>query len=133
MIEESLALANVLKMNESELPRLAKLFDLAGNERAQISQLAERHKLRVVAYTRGGHGSLLFAQGRWSDHPGVAVKVADTVGAGDSFTAAMALGLLAGWDLNEINKRANEVAAYVASCPGGTPPLPDHLRKLFTS
>src|SRR5207247_5060561 len=63
LIEESLALSNVVKMNESELPRLAAMFDLTGDERRQMSQLAERHKLRVVAYTRGAHGSLLFAQG----------------------------------------------------------------------
>lgn len=131
VIEESLALANVLKVNETELPQLAAMFGLHGDEGAQIVQLAERHPLRVVAYTRGDRGSLLFADGRWSDHPGVPAKVADTVGAGDAFTAAMTLGLLAGWDLDDVNQRANDVAAYVASCPGATPELPGHLRALF--
>ncbi|MBI3414205.1 MAG: carbohydrate kinase [Verrucomicrobia bacterium] len=131
IIEDSLALADVLKVNESELPRLAEMFGLTDGERAQITQLIERFELRCVAYTRGGRGSLLFADGRWSDHPGVRVNVVDTVGAGDSFTAAMTLGFLAGWTLDEINQRANEVAAYVASCAGGTPALPDTLRALF--
>jgi fructokinase len=128
VIEESLAAGNVLKLNESELPRLAEMFGLNGGERSQISQLAERFRLRAVAYTRGGRGSLLFAEGRWSDHAGVPTKVVDTVGAGDAFTAAMTLGLLAGWDLDYINERANEVAAYVASCAGATPELPERLR-----
>jgi fructokinase len=59
------------------------------------------------------------------------VKVVDTVGAGDSFTAAVALGMLAGWPIDEINRRANEVAAFVCSQPGGTPKLPEQLRASF--
>jgi fructokinase len=128
VIEKSLALANVLKVNDTELPRLAEMLGVTGDERSQISQLASRHKLRVVAYTRGERGSLLFVEGLWSDHPGVRTKVVDTVGAGDAFTAAMALGLLGGWDVDAINQRANEVAAHVASCAGATPDLPEHLR-----
>lgn len=131
LIEESLALANILKVNETELPRLAEMFDLSGDERTQISQLAERQGLDLIAYTRGEHGSLLLAGGRWSDHPGLPAKLADTVGAGDAFTAAMTLGFLAGWDLDEINHRSNEVASYVASCTGATPELPEHLRARF--
>ena len=61
----------------------------------------------------------------------MATTVADTVGAGDSFTAALALGMLAGWSLDEINRRAVEVAAYVCSQPGGTPELPQRLRAPF--
>ena len=128
IIEESLRLANVLKVNDTELPRLAEMFSLTGGERAQIAQLAARNKLSVVAYTRGERGSLLFVEGQWSDHPGVRAKVVDTVGAGDAFTAAMALGLLGGWDVDAIHQRASEVAAYVASFAGATPDLPDHLR-----
>jgi fructokinase len=131
LIAESLALANVLKVNDTELPRLAEMFRLTGDVRSQISQLVGRHPLRGVALTRGGRGSLLFADGRWSDHPGTPTKVVDTVGAGDSFTAAMTLGLLAGWDLDQVNARANEIAAYVCSFPGATPPLPVHLREPF--
>jgi fructokinase len=59
------------------------------------------------------------------------VKVADTVGAGDSFTAALALGLLARWPLDEVHGRASDVAAYVCSQVGGTPELPEQLRAPF--
>lgn len=131
LINESLAFANVLKLNETELPHLAGIFDLSGDERSQILQLAKRNLLRVVAYTRGGRGSLLFSEGRWSEHPGFPTKIADTVGAGDSFTATLALGVLAGWPLDEIHRRASEVAAYVCSQPGGMPELPERLRAPF--
>lgn len=133
VIENSLALASVLKVNDAELPRLAEMFSLTGDARAQIQQLAERHSLRAVAYTRGSSGSLLFADGRWSDHPGVATAIVDTIGAGDSFTAAMTLGLLAGWELDRINDHANRVAAFVCSSAGATPILPASLRSLFAS
>ncbi len=133
LIEQSLALANVLKVNETELPKLAEMFQLYGDEQGQIDELTRRFKLRVVAYTRGGRGSLLHSEGRWSDLPGLAIRVVDTVGAGDSFTAAMTLGLLAGWDLDEIHHRAREVAAYVCSQAGATPELPEALREPFSS
>ena len=131
LINESLAFANVLKVNETELPHLAAMFDLTGDERSKIRQLAERNLLRAVACTRGKRGSLLYSEGRWADHPGIPANVVDTVGAGDSFTAAMTLGLLAGWPLDRINAFANEVAAFVCSQPGATPPLPAQLRQLF--
>jgi len=131
VIDDSLRLANVLKVNDTELPRLAELFQLTGNPRDQIAALATRYSLRLVAYTRGAAGSLLYADGQWSDHPGVSTQVVDTVGAGDSFTAAMTLGLLAGWGLDHVNEQANRVAAYVCSCAGGTPPLPAELRAAF--
>jgi fructokinase len=131
IIEESLALANILKVNETELERLAEMFGLPGDEHGRIAELARCFQLRLVAYTRGERGSLLHSEGRWSEQPGVPVKVVDTVGAGDSFTAAVALGSLAGWPIDEINRRANEVAAFVCSQPGGTPELPEQLRAPF--
>jgi fructokinase len=131
LIEESLALANGLKVNDEELPRLADMLGLKGDIRSQISELATRFALRLVAYTRGGSGSLLHSDGNWSDHPGIAAKVVDAVGAGDSFTAAMMLGMLAGWSLDRINEQANRVAAYVCSQAGATPPIPPSLREVF--
>jgi fructokinase len=124
VIAESLGLASVLKLNDDELPVLAKLFHLGGNSRDQIVALAERFELRLVALTRGCRGSLLFADGAWSEHAGLPTKVCDTVGAGDSFTAALTLGFLRGCSLDEINARANEVAAFVCSQAGAMPPLP---------
>jgi fructokinase len=143
VVEESLRLANVLKLNEDELPPLAAMFDLAGSTantrpgvsapRREIELLAQRFDLRVVAFTRGANGSLLYQDGRWSDFPSHPVKVVDTVGAGDSFTAAMVLGLLHKMDLDETNEIANEVARYVCSQAGATPALPAEFAKKFAT
>ncbi len=131
VIDASLALANILKLNDTELPVLAKMFALAGDVPAQLAELARRFDLRAIALTRGGGGSLLLADGELAEHPGIAAKVSDTIGAGDAFTAALALGLLKKWPLAEINQRANEVAAFVCTQPGATPKLPNELRQHF--
>jgi fructokinase len=125
IIEASLRLANVVKCNDAELPVLAQLLGLDGSVRRQIEGLARRHAQRVVCLTRGAQGSLLYAGGQWADDPSQPVVVKDTVGAGDAFTAALAVGLLAGKPLDAINRRANQVARYVCSCEGATPPLPE--------
>jgi fructokinase len=128
VIADSLELADVLKLNDQELPELAAMFGLPPGVREAIEELASRFGLSVVALTRGAGGSLLKADGRWSDHPGKPAEVCDTIGAGDAFTAALTVGLLAGRPLEEINRHANEVAAFVCSRPGGTPALPEALR-----
>jgi len=127
IIEQSLALANVLKLNHEELPVLAGMFSLSGPARAQLQELALRFELRLIALTHGAAGSLLLSEGHWSEQPGIPARVVDTVGAGDSFTAALAAGLLNGIPLDELNLLANQLASYVCSCPGATPPLPAHL------
>jgi fructokinase len=124
IIESSLALSDALKLNETELPVLAAMFNLTGDARAQLAALAKQFDLRAVAFTRGANGSLLRADGAWSEHSGLRVKVVDAVGAGDAFTAAWTLGLLAGQPLDEINQRANEIAAYVCTQHGATPVYP---------
>ena len=63
--------------------------------------------------------------------PGLSVVVKDTVGAGDAFTAALVLGRLRNDPLDRINRRACEVAAYVCSQAGATPPLPEELKRQF--
>ena len=131
VIAESLSLANVLKLNEEELPQLATLFALGFTEtRSAMMALAQRFGLALVALTRGGEGSLLMtSDGVWADCPGGdPMTVADTIGAGDAFTAALTVGLLAGRPLEAINTHANAVAAFVCSQPGATPMLPETLR-----
>jgi fructokinase len=127
-IESSLRLADALKLNEAELPVLAAMFGLPDGTRAAIGALADRFGLVLVALTRGPEGSLLLADGAWSDHPGMPVEVCDTVGAGDAFTAALVVGRLAGLPLEAIHRHAGAVAAFVCTRPGGTPDLPDALK-----
>jgi fructokinase len=126
-IESSLCLANALKLNDQELPILAAMFGLPTGEREGMLALVRRFGLQLIALTRGAAGSMLHADGAWADHPGLPTKVVDTVGAGDAFTAVLTIGRLAGWPLAEINRRANEVAAFVCSQPGATPELPPGL------
>jgi fructokinase len=138
VIEQSLQRANVLKLNDDELPTLATMFNLTGSAEDHIERLAQMFGLRLVALTRGANGSLLYQKvndnndARWSDCPSRPVKVVDTVGAGDSFTAALVLGLLRKMDLDEINAIANEVARYVCSQPGATPALPTEFARRFS-
>jgi len=128
VIADSLTLANALKLNDQELPELTAMFGLSASVRESMAELAGRFGLVLVALTRGARGGLLLADGFWSDHPGRPVAVSDTIGAGDAFTAALVVGHLAGRPLDEINRHANEVAAFVCSQPGGTPTLPDALK-----
>jgi fructokinase len=136
-IEESLQLANVLKLNDDELPTVGEMFSLTGSIECQIERVAQMFSLRLVALTRGANGSLLYQNDkdevRWSDCLSRPVKVVDTVGAGDSFTAALVLGLLRRMDLDEINNIANEVARYVCSQAGATPSLPLELARRFST
>ncbi|MDG3004448.1 carbohydrate kinase family protein [Paludisphaera mucosa] len=131
VVARSLEMASVFKLNDQELVVLADMFGVAGPAEAVVESLADRFGLACVAVTRGIAGSLLFAEGRWSDHPGLEVEVVDTIGAGDAFTATLTMGLLAGRPLDEINRRANAVAAFVCTRPGGTPALPASLLSGF--
>ncbi len=132
IIEESLRLANVLKLNDGELPFLAKMFELKGSIRQQIEQVAQKFGMHLIALTRGPAGSLLFQTGRWSDCPSIPIEITDTVGAGDAFTAALVMGMLRKMDLDEINNLADEVARFVCSHAGATPQLPDEFSARFS-
>jgi fructokinase len=124
VILESLELASVLKLNDDELPHLAELIGLKGTDPELLRQVADRYELRCVALTRGPNGAILSCGDAISDLPGVPVQVADTVGAGDAFTAAMTLGLLSGQSVEQINRKSIAVAAYVCSQNGATPSFP---------
>ena len=133
VLDASLRLANVLKINDDELPIVADFAEISGSPRDQLRELADLYQLSTVILTRGEQGSLIFRDEQWFDHPGVPTEVVDSVGAGDAFTAAVTLGLLAGWTLEAISNTANELAAYVCAQPGATPPLPDKFREVFFS
>ena len=129
IVRDSIPLANVVKCNDDELPVVAEILGLSGSPESLLSDLVARHSLRLAALTRGAKGSLLVtADGRVSDLAGTPVDVVDTVGAGDAFTAAVTLGLLAGWPLEAIHAHAERVAAFVCTQAGGTPPIPAELR-----
>jgi len=130
VIQESLELSNVLKLNDEELPVVAKLLGLTGNEQTQMRQLARRFKLKAMALTKGANGSSLLIGDELNSRPGSKLRIVDTVGAGDSYTAALALGLMAGHDSETILESAHRLADFVCTQPGATPALPADLVRL---
>lgn len=126
-IESSLQLATVLKLSDEELPVLADYFDLKGDVIDQLTDLRSHFKLNLIAYTRGPDGSILIGEEGVYETPGLEITAVDSVGAGDSFTAALCTGLLAGMSLTDINIFANKVAAFVCSSNGACPIFPPFL------
>ena len=121
VIEASLPLAHILKLNNDELHVLAEMLSLEGSEDNLIKQLLNLYKLNMIALTKGSQGSILYTESDRSVHPGYHSKVVDTVGAGDAFVATLTLGILKGHSLDTINDNANRLAAYVCSMPGAIP------------
>jgi len=133
VLQESLELATVLKMNDAEVPLVLDLLGLPvldgpASERLRLDArrlLDEFPTLRLVAVTRGGEGSLLVTREEWDEHPGRAVKVADTIGAGDAFTAALIHYMLRGANLTTLNEAGNRWGGWVASQVGAMPQMTD--------
>ncbi len=122
VVTESLKLSTIVKHNHEELPRVMRLFGFDHHsEQDSAQRLLSTHDLKLVCVTRGNNGSLLLSANESCEHPGFKVKVADTVGAGDAFTAALVHGYLRKASLAEINETANRVGAWVASQAGATP------------
>lgn len=127
IIEDMLALANVLKLNNNELSIVADVLQLGDSESEAIDKLIDRYNLRLVALTMGKGGSCLYAGSERSVCKGFNIEVVDTVGAGDAFTAALTLGLLRDSSLDAINEYANRVASFVCTQAGAMPAMPKDL------
>ncbi len=122
IIRESFALANVVKLNHDELPIIAKMLEIAGENQFETAKnLREKFNLKFLCVTRGANGSLLISENNFSENAGLKITVKDTIGAGDAFTAAMTHGILRGWELEKINEFANKVGAFIASNTGAMP------------
>jgi len=127
IINWSCEAADIIKLNDEELPVIGNLLGMYGNDEGIAEGLIETFNLDLVALTRGDKGSVLFTQDGISEHPGIPAEVVDSVGAGDAFAAAVMVGLLEGRDLDTINDRANIVASYVCSQTGPTPEVPEEV------
>ena len=121
IIRDSLRRADVVKLNEEEMQRLASWLDLRGDLQQSTAALAETFRCYTVCVTRGAHGAVLWRDGRWSEHPGFEVEVRDTVGSGDAFLAVFLAGLLHGTDDEALLHHANLIGAYVATQHGAVP------------
>lgn len=128
VIHKGLELARAAKMNDEELPVVAGMTGLESeSEEDRARELLERYALDLVCVTRGARGALLVTEDAVSDHPGFPVEVADAVGAGDAFVAALAHHWIKGSPLDRINEAANRMGAFVAGQSGATPALPPAL------
>jgi fructokinase len=131
VLAESLHLANVAKINVEELPIIMHQLGLGqhNEEKASAERLRRVFGLRLVCVTRESKGSLLLRENEIDEHPGFAVHVVDSVGAGDAFTATLAHHLLRRSSLRVANEAANRMGAWVASQAGATPaPEPEVIR-----
>lgn len=132
-IEESLMAADVLKINEDELKQLSEWFGLPDSREDSVRTLSKQFDCPVVTVTKASNGAELFYKNEWFSHPGFKVKVADTVGAGDAFLAAMIIRIKAGKNGQDIIEFANAAGAYVASQNGATPDYDIGKLKKFIS
>ena len=139
VLHDSLRHAKVLKLNHQEFPRFLDLLQcpLRDSQRSDVSAarwLCREFSLRLVCITRGASGSALVTADSHHEHAGFSVKVADTVGAGDAFTAALVHHALRGSSLAMMNTAANRLGAWVASQEGATPAAdPEILAEVRTS
>jgi fructokinase len=131
-IAQSLTLATIFKLNEGEVPIVVEILgappvtEVTPPEPALLRAarwLLGRYPMQMVAITMGSRGSLLVTRETSDRHPGVDAKVADTVGAGDAFTAALVDAYLRGATLAEMNGAGNHWGAWVASQPGAMPEM----------
>jgi fructokinase len=123
LIRDSISLASVLKLSDDELPEVARACDIAWDAKPEntLRTLLVRSGLELVAMTRGAEGALLVSKDVVVSQPGIPTKIVDTVGAGDSFAAALIIGLLQGEAHETILRKACEVASAVCSQSGAVP------------
>lgn len=131
VIDQSLNAADVVKCNDDELQRLQGWFDLPEDLESALGALASSFDCPAICVTAGDDGAWLWRDGNCSHHPGYAVDVEDTVGAGDAFLAALLTGLLDGEDGPTLLEYANRLGAFVASRSGALPSYPaDAFREI---
>lgn len=124
----SLRRCNILKINDEELVTVSRLFELPGIDlKDKCRTLLEQYGLRILILTCGVNGSYVFTADTMSFLPTPHVEVDDTVGAGDSFTAAFVSSLLKGVDVAGAHRKAVETSAYVCTQAGAMPLLPPEI------
>lgn len=123
---------NILKINDEELVAISRMFGYPGIDlQDKCWILLAKYNLKMLILTCGINGSYVFTPGEVSFVDTPKVEVADTVGAGDSFTAAFCAGILKGMPITEAHRLAVKISAYVCTQNGAMPPVPEELRKSF--
>lgn len=130
LLNDSLKLCNILKINDEELSIISRLLDLddSSNIQKQCFALLKRYNIKMVILTCGINGSYVVLHESVSFRDTPKIKIGDTVGAGDAFTAAFFSALSYGKNVTEAHELAIEVSAYVCSQHGSMPMLPSKLQ-----
>lgn len=130
IITESIRRCNILKINDEELITISRLFGYPGIDlQNKCWLLLGKYNLKMLILTCGVNGSYVFTPGEVSFIETPKVEVADTVGAGDSFTGAFVASILRGKSVREAHELAVKVSAYVCTQNGAMPVLPEEFKK----
>ena len=125
----SFSKCNILKINDEELVTVSRMFGYPGIDlQDKCWILLAKYNLKILILTCGVNGRYVFTPGNVSFVETPRVEVADTVGAGDSFTAAFVSSILSGLSIGEAHKLAVETSAYVCTQNGAMPVLPQSLK-----
>ena len=129
VLENSFHRCNILKINDEELVVVSRMFGYQELDDAKVcQQIVKDYNLQLLVLTCGTNGSYVFtADGQQSYQPTPKVEVADTVGAGDSFTGSFCAAVLNGKPIAEAHRIAVEVSAYVCTQNGAMPKYPAEL------
>ncbi len=128
IIEQSMRRCNILKINDEELVVVSRMFGLPDlDEEKRCKQLISDYSLDILVLTCGTNGSYVFTADKSYYQPTPKVQVADTVGAGDSFTGSFCAALLKGMPIHEAHALAVKVSAFVCTQNGAMPELPRDL------
>lgn len=128
LIDESMQRCNILKINDEELITVCQMFDIPDSDtEAQCKALLNHYNLRMLILTCGTNGSYVFSRNDVSFQPTPKVVVADTVGAGDSFTASFIASVIRGKSIRDAHAIAVKTSAFVCTQNGAMPILPNDL------
>lgn len=129
-IRASIKRCNVLKINDEELVLIGRMFGYPGLDiENKCWLILGKYNLDMLVLTCGINGSYVFTRGAMSYQPTPKVKVADTVGAGDSFTGSFCAAILNGKSVDEAHRLAVQVSAYVCTQNGAMPILPQEVKE----
>ena len=132
VLKDSLVRCNILKLNDEELVILSELLELSEKSiEGECWEMMKRFDLKVLILTSTVQGSHVFSGDTRSFLDTPHVKVVDTVGAGDSFTAAFCAAILKGKSMVEAHRLAVEVSAFVCGQAGAMPRLPEKLKGIL--